>query len=113
LGGRSVHGILFVAVGLHFAPRPRSAGRAAIAVQRAGRLTGWPSALWTLALTVLVTLAGLVIARRRPQVVDVDIPVTGLPEALHGFSIAQISDVHVGRTIKRGFVEGIVALVNG
>ncbi len=72
-----------------------------------------PSALWTLALTVFVTLAGLVIARRRPQVVDVDIPVTGLPEALHGFSIAQISDVHVGPTIKRGFVEGIVALVNG
>jgi predicted MPP superfamily phosphohydrolase len=54
-----------------------------------------------------------VIARRRPQVVDVDIPVTGLPEALHGFSIAQISDVHVGPTIKRGFVEGVVALVNG
>jgi uncharacterized protein len=72
-----------------------------------------PSALWTLALTLFVTLAGLVIARRRPQVVDVDIPVTGLPEALHGFSIAQISDVHVGPTIKRGFVEGIVGLVNG
>jgi predicted MPP superfamily phosphohydrolase len=72
-----------------------------------------PSARWTLALTVFVTLAGLLIARRRPRVVEVDIPVTGLPEALHGFSIAQISDVHVGPTIKRGFVEGIVALVNG
>jgi predicted MPP superfamily phosphohydrolase len=72
-----------------------------------------PSARWTLALTVFVTLAGLLIARRRPQIVYVDIPVTGLPEALHGFSIAQISDVHVGATIKRGFVEGIVALVNG
>ena len=45
--------------------------------------------------------------------VDVDIPVTGLPRGLHGFSIAQISDVHVGPTIKRGFVEGIVARVNG
>jgi hypothetical protein len=32
---------------------------------------------------------------------------------LHGFSIAQISDVHVGPTIKRGFVEKIVTLVNG
>src|SRR5260370_23719083 len=83
-----------------------------LSAQQAASLVG-PSALWTLALTVFVTLAGLVIARRRPQVVDVDIPVTGLPEALHGFSIAQISDVHVGPTIKRGFVEGIVALVNG
>ena len=72
-----------------------------------------PSARWTLALTVFVTAAGLVIARRRPRIVHVDIPVTGLPEALHGFSIAQISDVHVGSTIKRGFVEKIVALVNG
>jgi uncharacterized protein len=72
-----------------------------------------PSARWTLALTAFVTLAGLVIARRRPRVVHVDIPVTDLPEALHGFSIAQISDVHVGPTIKRGFVEEVVARVNG
>lgn len=72
-----------------------------------------PSARWTLALTAFITLTGLVIARRRPRVVHVDIPVTDLPKALHGFSIAQISDVHVGPTIKRGFVEAIVALVNG
>jgi len=72
-----------------------------------------PTARWTLALTAFVTLAGLVIARRRPRVIHVDIPVAGLPSALHGFSIAQISDVHVGATIKRGFVEGIVARVNG
>jgi predicted MPP superfamily phosphohydrolase len=72
-----------------------------------------PSARWALALTVFVTSVGLLIARRRPKVVDVDIPVTGLPDALHGFSIAQISDVHVGSTIKRGFVEGIVTVVNG
>jgi uncharacterized protein len=83
-----------------------------LSAQQAAALAA-PSARWTLALTMFVTLAGLVIARRRPHVVEVDIPVTDLPEALHGFSIAQISDVHVGPTIKRGFVEGIVALVNG
>jgi predicted MPP superfamily phosphohydrolase len=71
------------------------------------------SARWTLALTAFVTLAGLAIARRRPRIVDVDIPVIDLPEALHGFSIAQISDVHVGPTIKRGFVAAIVESVNG
>lgn len=71
-----------------------------------------PSALCTLALTVIVTLIGLAIARRPPRVVQIDVPVRDLPEALHGFSIAQISDVHVGPTIKRGFVAGIVARVN-
>ncbi|HLZ98860.1 MAG TPA: metallophosphoesterase [Steroidobacteraceae bacterium] len=69
------------------------------------------SAQWAVALTVLSTLAGFVIARR-PRLVEVDIPVTGLPSALHGFSIAQISDLHVGPTIKRDFVERIVARVN-
>jgi uncharacterized protein len=71
-----------------------------------------PSAQAALFLTVFMTLAGLIIARRRPGIVEVRIPVPGLPLALHGFSIAQISDVHVGPTIKRGFVEGIVRRVN-
>jgi predicted MPP superfamily phosphohydrolase len=70
------------------------------------------SALVTLSLALFVTLAGLVIARRRPSIVEIRIPVIDLPLALHGFSIAQISDVHVGPTIKRGFVEGIVLRVN-
>jgi uncharacterized protein len=82
-----------------------------LSAQHAASLAA-PSARWTLALTAFVTLAGLVTARRRPSVVDVEIPVADLPEALRGFSIAQISDVHVGPTIKRGFVEGIVARVN-
>jgi predicted MPP superfamily phosphohydrolase len=72
-----------------------------------------PSAQATLLLTLFITVAGLVVARRRPAIVKIDIPVAGLPHALHGFSIAQISDVHVGPTIKRGFVEGIVRRVNG
>ena len=70
-----------------------------------------PSARWTVALTLLFTLIGLVIARR-PRLVEVDIPIAHLPAALQGFSIAQISDLHVGPTIKRGFVERIVARVN-
>lgn len=87
----------------------------ALVLLPAHRAAVWaiPTARWTLVLTALVTLAGLVIARRRPRIVDVEIPISGLPKALHGFSIAQISDVHVGPTIKRGFVEGVVARVNG
>jgi predicted MPP superfamily phosphohydrolase len=71
-----------------------------------------PSAQSALALAVFSTVAGLGFARRRPGVVEIDIPVAHLPQALHGFSIVQISDVHVGPTIKRGFVEAIVARVN-
>jgi uncharacterized protein len=70
------------------------------------------SARCVVGLTAFVTLAGLSVARRSPQIVHVDIPVRGLPEELNGFSIAQISDVHVGPTIKSGFVRNVVARVN-
>jgi uncharacterized protein len=71
-----------------------------------------PSALGTFCLASVITLIGLVAARRRPAVVEIDIAVAHLPPGLHGFSIAQISDVHVGPTIKRGFIESIVRRVN-
>jgi predicted MPP superfamily phosphohydrolase len=51
-------------------------------------------------------------ARKRAGVKQVDIPIADLPEALHGFTIAQISDIHVGPTIKRGYVDAIVDAVN-
>src|SRR6185503_11634379 len=70
------------------------------------------SALTVLWATPLVTLVGFLMARRVAPVVKVDIPVPGLPEALEGFTIAQISDIHVGPTIKRPFVEKIVERVN-
>jgi predicted MPP superfamily phosphohydrolase len=64
------------------------------------------------ALAALLTLIGLVNARRRARVRTVDIPIADLPPALHGFTIVQITDVHVGPTIKRGYVESIVDSVN-
>ena len=63
-------------------------------------------------LAALLTLWGYVNARRTARVVRVDVPIAGLPQALHGFSIAQISDVHVGPTIKRGYLQAIVARTN-
>jgi predicted MPP superfamily phosphohydrolase len=59
-----------------------------------------------------VTVIGLWNARRIARVVEVNVPIAGLPRELDGFSIAQISDVHVGSTIKRGYVQGIVDSVN-
>ncbi|MGH8298809.1 MAG: metallophosphoesterase [Steroidobacteraceae bacterium] len=63
-------------------------------------------------LAVLATIVGFIDARRRPRVVDVAVPLPGLSPALQGFTIAQISDVHVGPTIKRDFLRSIVEIVN-
>jgi uncharacterized protein len=60
----------------------------------------------------LATLIGFVNARRVARVVDVDVPIVGLPLTLQGFTIAQISDIHVGPTIKRGYLDAIVDRVN-
>jgi predicted MPP superfamily phosphohydrolase len=64
------------------------------------------------ALAGLVTVIGFINARRVAQVVDVDVPIDNLPDALHGFTIAQISDIHVGPTIKHGYLDAIVNAVN-
>jgi uncharacterized protein len=63
-------------------------------------------------LAILFTLIGLFNARRRAKVVDVEVPLADLPAALHGFTIAQISDIHLGSTIKRGYLDAIVDAVN-
>jgi predicted MPP superfamily phosphohydrolase len=64
-------------------------------------------------LAALATIAGFINARRRAGIRRIDVPIAGLPAALHGFSIAQISDLHVGPTIKRDYLERIVDAVNG
>ena len=63
-------------------------------------------------LAAVVTLWGFVNARRTAAVVRVDVPLVGLPTALHGFTLAQISDIHVGPTIKRRYLRRIVQRVN-
>ena len=70
------------------------------------------SALAVPILAALFTLVGFVNARRRARVRRVDVPIADLPAPLHGFSIAQISDIHVGATIKRDYLDGIVDAVN-
>ena len=70
------------------------------------------SAIGVMVLTPVITLVGFFIARRVAPVVDVEVPLADLPPQLEGFTIAQISDIHVGPTIKRNFVEAIVDRVN-
>jgi predicted MPP superfamily phosphohydrolase len=71
------------------------------------------SALAVPALAVLSSAVGFYNARRRAPIVTVDVPIDNLPAPLNGFTIVQISDIHVGPTIKRHYVERIVAAVNG
>jgi predicted MPP superfamily phosphohydrolase len=82
-----------------------------------------PAAAWHAALVeksaqivvygaLFATLIGVLNARRRAHIVDVDVPIKNLPMGLDGFTIAQISDIHVGPTIKRGYLDAIVDAVN-
>lgn len=58
------------------------------------------------------TAYGLFEAHRLPAVKEISIPISGLHHDLHGFSIAQITDIHVGSTVRQGFVEKVVDQVN-
>lgn len=51
-------------------------------------------------------------ARGEHEVVDVEVPLARLPKALDGFSIVQLSDLHVGMTIDRAFVQRVVDHAN-
>lgn len=64
------------------------------------------------ALALAMTLLGLFNARRRARIVHVAVPVRNLPADLQGFTIAQISDIHVGPTIKHPYLRAIVDAVN-
>ena len=61
---------------------------------------------------LLVTALGFWNARRTATVVQVDVPIVNLPKALHGFTVVQISDIHVGPTIKTHYLQRIVDRVN-
>ncbi len=74
-------------------------------------LTTW-TGLAVPVLAALATALGLWNARRTAAVVRVDVPIAQLPAALHGFTVAQITDVHVGPTIKGRYLQAIVARVN-
>ena len=58
-----------------------------------------------------LSLIGLVQARW-PRIRRVSIPIENLPEELDGYRIVQWSDVHIGPTIQRGFVQSLVDRTN-
>jgi uncharacterized protein len=64
--------------------------------------------LGIIGLSLAATGYGFYEARRKAAIVEVDIPLKNLPDNFHGFRIVQFSDMHVGSTIKNGFVKTVV-----
>lgn len=54
---------------------------------------------------------GLSQAVAGPKVREVVVPITGLDPSLEGLTIAQVSDLHIGPTIGREYVEDVVTTV--
>jgi hypothetical protein len=80
------------------------------------RLPAWGFGVERVGLTILLgavlfTVIG-VIQARRPRVVRVSVPIADLPADLAGFKIVQLSDLHVGSTIQRSFVDRVVDRAN-
>lgn len=48
-----------------------------------------------------------------PQVTEVPIRLLGLPKALDGFTIVQLTDIHVGAIIQERFLDHLVEAANG
>jgi len=59
-----------------------------------------------------VTAVGVHSAAKIPEVRSVKISIPNLDPALEGMVIAQLSDIHVGPTIRRPYVQGLVDSVN-
>jgi predicted MPP superfamily phosphohydrolase len=70
------------------------------------------SALAVALLGFLITLLGFSNARRTAAVSRVTVPISKLPAALQGFQLVQISDIHIGPTIRGDYLRRIVLAVN-
>ncbi len=61
-----------------------------------------------LGLTCLSLVAGHLIARGGPHLKEETLLIPGLPPELEGFRIAQITDLHIGLTIRKSYVQCVV-----
>ena len=85
------------------------AAHAATGTEHWSALQAWV----VLGLVVPALVFGFKVARGKPKIVRITVPVKGLGQGLDGFRIVQISDIHIGDTLGRGFLEAVVEQVNG
>jgi len=70
------------------------------------------SAIVCVASAFLASLVGYVNARRLANIKSVQIPLANLSAELANFQIVQLSDIHIGPTIKGDYVQALVDRVN-
>jgi predicted MPP superfamily phosphohydrolase len=68
--------------------------------------------LVVLAIATLSAAIGLIDVLRGAKVKAVNVPIENLPATLQGLKIAQISDLHIGMTIRKNYVEQVVQRTN-
>lgn len=59
------------------------------------------------------SVLGIFQARSGPLVKRVEVALRNLPKAFDGFTIAQVSDLHVGPTVRKPYTQNVVDIVNG
>ena len=79
--------------------------------------SGAPRRIWIvlrcLLAAVALTLAyGMLVGARRIEVTRQEVPLAGLPRALDGLRVVQLSDLHVCAMLQDGTIRRVVALVN-
>lgn len=107
-------GVFRIGSWLYHLAAPMQATSAQLAAASAGRAAFMSGSTWALCLLTLgLTLYGLVEARRTARVKEVPISLPALSSGLNGFRIVQISDIHVGPTVREAYLRSIVDRVNG
>ncbi len=99
LWGISVAGLLVVAVILRSSPEFDPKRRRLLGAM----LSAGP---------VAVAGFGTFVERHRFRVVEIDIPIPGLPPALDGFRIAHLSDIHLSPFLEAAELRRVVAMAN-
>jgi predicted MPP superfamily phosphohydrolase len=87
-------------------------GALALAAHVYSQPWSWRIHAGLLAFSAALVLAGFLQMRRGPRVRAVTIRLPNLAPAFRGFKIAQFSDLHVGPTLRHGYVENVVQKIN-
>lgn len=63
---------------------------------------------WVILFTLVVMVGGTIHAMLGPHPKHVRLPIEGLPAAFEGLKIVQLSDLHIGPTVRRRYVQKVV-----
>lgn len=70
------------------------------------------SSSWWVVLALLICGYGVWSASRGPRLRKVSVKIKGLPSALEGLKVAQLSDIHIGPTLGEGFARRLTEMTH-